>query len=864
MQASHSHDGSLFLPDLLGVLRASVADRYAVQSELGRGGMATVFLAEDLKHGRSVAIKVLDPEVGRAIGSERFLREIEIAARLQHPHILPLYDSGAADGLLFYVMPFVEGETLRGKLTREKQLSLEDAVTCTTQVASALAYAHAHGVVHRDIKPENIMLSQGTAVVADFGIARAVGGSAAGGPALTEAGSIIGTPMYMSPEQSTGGEIDARSDQYSLACVLYELLVGQPPFTGPTMQVLARHSMDTVSPPSIVRPSIPPEVEGALLRALAKVPADRFPTMARFSEALNGLSASPSGQFSQVRRPTFETPLPRGAPEGSVTLTLRRRSLYVGGLVTGAVVLLAGLGVWLRGRGTASPVTAGLDPTTIAVRYFQDLSADHHLGYVADGFTEALIGRLSEVPGLNLISRAGTEAWRNSPATPDSMARALQAGTLVDGRVEPVGGDRIRVQVWLIDGNSGADLGQRASFERPASDLIGARDSLATQAADLIRQQLGREVRLRAQQEGTHNTLAWSLLQRAEQDLKAGEAAADAGDTVAHRAAFQAADSLLGAAEGLDPQWADPLVARGRLAYLRSRRSLRDPIAAGKWIAVGMGHVDRGLSLAPNNPDALELRGNLQYWKYLLRLEQDPAKAAALRTRARNDLEQATRLRPTQAGAWSSLSHLYANDTSFSTTDVLLAAQRAYEADAFLAGAPRILERLFNASYDLGQTVDAVHWCGEGTRRFPDEGAFTICRIMLMTMPGQDPDPGTAWRLAESETLTRGQTSGPPAFQKARARMIVAAVLARAGLKDSARAVAQAALAGPDVDPTRYLYWRQAMVLTELGDTAAAVAALKTYLAASPERRRDFVPDPGWYFRSLLNDRAFRDLVGMK
>src|SRR2546425_11662574 len=249
--------------------------------------MATVFLAEDVKHHRPVAIKVLHQELAAALGADRFLREIVTPARLQHPHILPLYDSGRADGLLFYVMPYVEGESLRDRLLREKQLSLEDTVKITAEVASALAYAHSHGVVHRDIKPENIMLSGGSAVVADFGIARAI--SAAGeAQHLTQTGTVIGTPVYMSPEQATGNpEIDGRSDQYSLACVLYEMLVGAPPFSGPSAQaIMARHSLDIVSPPSIVRTTIPDAVEDAILRALAKTPADRFPTVIMFAEAL--------------------------------------------------------------------------------------------------------------------------------------------------------------------------------------------------------------------------------------------------------------------------------------------------------------------------------------------------------------------------------------------------------------------------------------------------------------------------------------------------------------------------------------------------------------------------------------------------
>src|SRR3989454_11158783 len=233
------------MPDLLAVRRAPRAARYPVERELGRGGMAPVFLAEALKHRRPVAIKVLHPEPAAAVGADRFLREIEIAARLQHPHILPLYDSGMAAGFLYYVMPYVEGESLRDRLEREKQLSLEDTLRIAGEVAGALAYAHSHGVVHRDIKPENVMLSGGTAVVADFGIARAV--TAAGDAhQLTPTGTGSGAPPYQRPGPAAGSaEIAARSDQYSLACVGYEMLVGEPPFTGPTAQaVIARHSLD--------------------------------------------------------------------------------------------------------------------------------------------------------------------------------------------------------------------------------------------------------------------------------------------------------------------------------------------------------------------------------------------------------------------------------------------------------------------------------------------------------------------------------------------------------------------------------------------------------------------------------------------
>src|SRR6059036_1113019 len=388
------------MPDLLESLREALADRYAVERELGRGGMATVFLAEDLKHHRSVAIKVLHSELTAALGAERFLREIEIAARLQHPHILPLYDSGAAAGFLYYVMPYVEGESLRDRLTREKQLPQDDAIRIATEVAGALAYAHSHGVVHRDIKPENIMLSGGTAVVTDFGIARAVS-AAGGGQHLTQTGTIIGTPAYMSPEQSTGSyEIDGRSDQYSLACVVYEMLVGEPPFTGPTAQaVIARHSLDMVSPPSIVRSTIPDAVEGAILRALSKVPADRYSTTALFAEALN----TPSAATGSVRRATLAGGRARGPG-------------WRYALPAAAVVALVAGGAALFARRHATPgltSAGGLDPRHVAVLYFADESKQQNLGYVADGLTEALIERLSQVSSLDVVTMNGVATYRH-------------------------------------------------------------------------------------------------------------------------------------------------------------------------------------------------------------------------------------------------------------------------------------------------------------------------------------------------------------------------------------------------------------------------------------------------------------------
>src|SRR5437667_443612 len=274
------------LIDPLARVQAALAGRYTIERELGRGGMATVYLAQDRKHHRQVAIKVLKPELAAALGPERFLREIDTAARLTHPHILPLHDSGEAAGLLYYVMPYVEGETLRDRLEREGQLPLEEAVRITREVASALSYAHSHDVVHRDIKPENILLSGGEAVVADFGIARAITAAARG--QLTETGIAIGTPGYMSPEQATESErLDGRSDIYSLGCVLYEMLAGEPPYTGPSAESIVRQHLAAAPPRvSAMRAAVPPAIDEAIVRALAKTPADRFATAAEFVVAL--------------------------------------------------------------------------------------------------------------------------------------------------------------------------------------------------------------------------------------------------------------------------------------------------------------------------------------------------------------------------------------------------------------------------------------------------------------------------------------------------------------------------------------------------------------------------------------------------
>ena len=339
------------------LLAAALSDRYAFERELGRGGMASVWLAHDLRHDRPVAIKVLHPELAGAIGVDRFIREIRLTARLQHPGIVPVLDSGTVPGpagveLPWYAMAYVAGETLRARLDREHQLPVEDAVHIAEEVAEALAAAHRDGIIHRDVKPENLLLSGGRCCVADFGIARAL--VETGGDRLTSTGIAIGTPAYMSPEQSPADVVDARTDQYSLATVLYEMLAGEPPFTGPTSQaIIARRMAGPPRPVRPVRPSVPDEVEAAMQRALAVVPADRYADMTEFARALSGGSRTGGTRDSAARVPQRERP--------KIGANLRR---------LGAIALVAALAIagWLiAGRRTEEPTASPRDPRVVAL-----------------------------------------------------------------------------------------------------------------------------------------------------------------------------------------------------------------------------------------------------------------------------------------------------------------------------------------------------------------------------------------------------------------------------------------------------------------------------------------------------------------
>ncbi len=529
-------------------LRRALADRYRVERVIGEGGMATVYLAEDLKHRRMVALKVMRPELAATLGADRFLREVEIAAQLTHPHILPMYDSGEANGVLYYVMPFIEGESLAARLARDGELPVEEAVRLAREVAEALAYAHKRGIVHRDVKPANILLNQGHALMADFGIARAVG---AGGEAMTRTGLAIGTPQYMSPEQATGDrDVDNRTDIYAVGAVLYEMLTGEPPFTGRTPQaVIARTLTERPRPLSASRDGLPKGLEAVVMQALARSAADRYPTAEVLVTSLQAIAGKATGtpDASPLAAPARATDGRRwivlgalamvaltavsfsagraGLPQwilllavgllaaGAVVLTLTGRAekqrlagnpprglaamlswrnAGLGGLV--AVILWATTAAVVSARRPAAGVTErSISGTRVAVLPFQN-QGDSTDNYVVDGITDEIRGRLSRINGLAVIASGSSNEYRGSRLAPVAIAEALGAEYLLVGRVRwapgPGANRRVQVVSELVNRATGQTSWQQ-SFEASIIDVFQVQGEIASRVAAALGAQLG-------------------------------------------------------------------------------------------------------------------------------------------------------------------------------------------------------------------------------------------------------------------------------------------------------------------------------------------------------------------------------------
>jgi serine/threonine-protein kinase len=540
--------------------------------------MATVYVAHDAKHDRQVALKVLHPELAVALGPERFQREIRTTARLHHPHILPVLDSGEAGGQLWYTMPFVDGESLRARLNRDRQLPLEDALQITREVADALGYAHSQGVVHRDIKPENILLSRGHALVADFGVARAV--QAAGGDQLTETGMSVGTPAYMSPEQSLADpSLDGRSDLYSLGCVLYEMLAGETPYAGTSAQaILAKRLREPVPHVRTVRETVPPSIDRALERVLAKAPADRFPSAEAFAKVLREETLN-AGAHAQSPR-----------SDNRAGKWLQRPQVLA---MLGMLVIATLSAVWWQRNRVQSLVSEGSanSATRLAVLPFTNIgdSADD---YFADGVTDEIRGKLAAIPGLEVIASSSSTPYRGSPKRPDQIARELSVGYLLTGRVrwEKVAQEvaRVRVHPELIQVSSGpATTKWQQPFDAALTDVFKVQADIATRVAQELELTLAPATARVLTERPTASLEAYDAYLRAQEYERSRGATADILAIRSYQEAVAKDSTFALAWAGL--AW----------IYVRKYRAFPDPSDARRLREI----IDKVLGLAPDLPD---------------------------------------------------------------------------------------------------------------------------------------------------------------------------------------------------------------------------------------------------------------------
>jgi eukaryotic-like serine/threonine-protein kinase len=601
------------LPDLLPRLQTTLADTYHLERELGRGGMAVVYLAQDLRHDRPVALKVLHPELAASLGTERFLREIKLAARLQHPHILSVHDSGQVQteggqgpSYLWFTMPYIEGESLRERLSHEHQLPVEEALRLTREIALALDFAHRHGVVHRDIKPENILLVDGQALVADFGIGRALGAPAAV-DRLTGTGIVMGTPTYMSPEQAAGErDVDGRTDVYSLGVVLYEMLAGEPPFTGSSAQSIAAKRL-TGEVPSLrrIRPLVSEDLERCVVKALAPIPADRFSTPGQLAQEL-GASVTPTG--SRPATPPAGTTYPTAA---SPAAAARR---WIPNVPTWLVLLLgimvsATAGTYLWQRSKQAPQGPGLK--MLAVLPFKNLGQAGDQ-YFADGLTEEITSRLSGVSELGVVSRTSADQYRNSSKSLKQIGQELGVGYILEGSVRweksQDGTSRVRVTPQLIrvtdDRHLWADR-----YDARLAEVFQVQSGIAEQVVAAMNLALDEPERQVLQSHPTANTDAYDAYLRGIAYRDRGPGQDD----------IRLAKEMFRQAVQLDSNFAQ---AWAKLSEIESSEFWFFYDRSEAALARAKAAADRALRLRPDLP---EPHVALAYYHYWGRLDYDAA-----------------------------------------------------------------------------------------------------------------------------------------------------------------------------------------------------------------------------------------------
>jgi serine/threonine-protein kinase len=619
---------------------AALVGRYKVEKVIGEGGMATVYLATDQKHKRKVAVKVMRPELAATLGAERFLREVEIAGQLSHPHILPMYDSGESEGLLYYVMPFVPGETLREKLQRDGALPVEEALRLAREVAEALAYAHRQGIVHRDIKPANILLSEGHALVADFGIARAVGD--AGGEQLTRTGIAVGTPQYMAPEQATGEkEVDGRADVYATGAVLYEMLAGEPPFTGPSARIILTRSL-TEAPRALTaaRQGLPPALDAVVQKALAKNPVDRYSTGEALIGAIDSMRqvGMSSGSSPVATSPVVTAPATEVVPATTKAVSaamdampkrwLSLRTLAMAGAA--ALVVWAVTATVIASRGTVPVAKTGKAGNRIAVLPFQNQGASSD-EYFADGIADEVRGKLSRVSGLAVIASSSAVQYKGSTKKPQEIATELGADYLLVGTVRWAGaeGGKRRVQVVpeLIDARSG-DVKWQQSFDTDITDVFEVQSQIATRVAGALGVALGGTEQQQVARRPTDNVEAYQLYLKGR--------AVQGADPASLREAISFLEQAVALDSGFADAWAALSISSSRLyangfanpeTARRAKEALDrtvalDPDAARTHLAasryysligqnqeLASGEMDLALRAAPTDAEVLSAAG---------------------------------------------------------------------------------------------------------------------------------------------------------------------------------------------------------------------------------------------------------------
>ena len=644
-------------------VRKALAGEYQIERVLGEGGMATVYLATDPKHHRKVAVKVMHPDMAATLGADRFLREVEISAQLTHPHILPVYDSGAAAGLLYYVMPYVEGESLQQRMQREGQLPVEDALKIAREVAEALAYAHERNIIHRDIKPGNIMISRGHALVADFGIARAMGGDAT----ITKTGLAVGTPQYMSPEQATGAPgVDGRADVYALGCVLYEMLAGEPPFTGPTPQAIVARSL-TEAPRSLTtsRVGLPALLDGIIAKSLAKSPADRYQTANAMAQALNRMGEA---QVSGVT-PAILTPGPSpalvwglfgfaslitlgvfyglvsrwGLPSwvlplavvllaiGAVVLTVtgrmeaRRRAGAatpgLGRLFTWRNTTLGGalaLGSWVlvvTALIIKGPGGGGSGAVRLAVLPFENRGTAED-AYFVDGIADQVRGKLTGLGGFQVTARTSSDQYRESRKPLQTIGKELGVDYLLSSTVtwakSGAGKGRVQVSPELIDVRTGSSKCQQ-SFDADVTDVFAVQSKIATQVASALGVALGGKEQQQLAQRPTENLAAYDLYLKGE--------ALTGNDPATRRQASGLYEQAVALDSSFTLAWAGLSRALSGLYF----NGTPDPVVGSRSKLA----AERALSLDPKGS-----AGHAALARYYLLVAKDPVQAGEQMTQA--------------------------------------------------------------------------------------------------------------------------------------------------------------------------------------------------------------------------------------